>query len=159
MADQYDKLQQHISKLESIVRELQDSRTYADQCQLDNFENVAFCAQEAGTTTESAKRQIAKRVAAIIHDMENISCGRADGMSALREFLLDQRRVSREEVIKKREDARDRRTEDKKEGVPPKQAKTSQSSNADNRKWGAFQKLAFSHGRTVCLYPTELFGK
>ncbi|KAL9626560.1 MAG: hypothetical protein Q9204_007212, partial [Flavoplaca sp. TL-2023a] len=84
----------------------------------------------------------------LFNDMENISRGRADGMSALREFLLDQRRVSRGEVIKKREDARDRRTEDKKKGEPPKQAKASQSPNANNREEEVFQKSGFSVGRT-----------
>ncbi|KAL9035139.1 MAG: hypothetical protein Q9180_005021 [Flavoplaca navasiana] len=157
MADQYNNLQQHISKLEIIVRKLRDSEPYADQCQLDNFENVASWVQEAGTTTESGGRQIAKRVTAIIHDMESISRGRADGMSALREFLLDQRRVSREEVIKKREAARDRRIKDEKKREPPKQAKASQSSNDDNRDVGAFQKSDFSDGRRVCLYTTVVF--
>ncbi|KAL8874898.1 MAG: hypothetical protein Q9192_009128 [Flavoplaca navasiana] len=91
--------------------------------------------------------------------MENISRGRADGMSALRELLIDQRRVSREEVIKKREDARDRRIEDKKKGEPPKKAKAPQSSNDDNREGGAIPETGFSDGRTVCLYPTGGFGK
>ncbi|KAL8672851.1 MAG: hypothetical protein Q9168_002727 [Polycauliona sp. 1 TL-2023] len=98
MTEHYDGLQEHLSELERLVRDLPNIWSDANQRELDHFEQLASWIQACGTITGHRGRSVGRRVDEIIRDMEGIRRGSAAGMDVLRDFLLMQQRASCEEL-------------------------------------------------------------